>query len=117
MSEGRRFHEDFTHHIPPMDYRLKQGRKGDGDLRLDWRWNDGKRISPWRPVELEHVALILDAIADNENILFPPPASGSGKVVKFVRQVFTEGWRQANHDLHLERNLRHDRDVYDPPAS
>ena len=50
--------------VPP-----RPGRKASGDLRLDWRW-----VTDWRPVErLDHVALIVDAIADNENVLYRPP--------------------------------------------
>src|SRR5262249_35000282 len=65
----RRFRAGDTFRIPPMEYRLQLGKKGAQDLRLDWRYSDDQgRISPWRPVELDHVALILDAIADNENV-------------------------------------------------
>jgi hypothetical protein len=101
---NRRFSAGATYRIPPMDYRLVSGRKGAGDLRLDWRWHDDDgRISPWRPVELDHVALILDAIADNENYLYPPPAAGGAYVTKFVRTVFREGWAKARTELHLQR--------------
>jgi hypothetical protein len=104
VSEKRRFQAGFSYHLPPMDYRLVPGRKGPRDLRLDWRYNDDSgRISPWRPVELDHVFLIVDAIADNENDLYPPPASGGGYVFRFVKLALKEGWRQARHDLHLER--------------
>jgi hypothetical protein len=100
----RRFHAGETFRIPPMEYRLERGKKGVDDLRLDWRYSDDDgRISPWRPVELDHVALILDAIADNENILYPPPASGGAYVTRFVRTVFREGWCKARTELHLQR--------------
>ena len=106
MSEERRFQAGFEYHLPPMDYRLVPGKKGADDLRLDWRWNDEGRISPWRPAELDHVALIVDAIADNENYLYPPPAAGGDKVRRFVMTALREGWRKARHDLHLERKER-----------
>ena len=103
---GRRFHDGETFEIPPLQYRLVRGRKGPDDLRLDWRW-----VTDWRPVELDHVALIVDAIADNENILYPPPAAGGGKVYQLVRQALREGWRKARHDLHLERMQRDEREA------
>jgi hypothetical protein len=104
MTTSRRFHAGDTFRIPPMDYRLVQGKKGTGDLRLDWRYNDDcGRVSPWRPVELDHVALILDAIADNENYLYPPPAAGGAYVTRFVRTTFREGWSKARAELHLQR--------------
>ena len=104
MTTGRRFHAGDTFRIPPMDYRLERGKKGPDDLRLDWRYHDDQgRISPWRPVELDHVALIVDAIADNENVLYPLPASGGAYVWRFVRTAFKDGWHKARHDLHLQR--------------
>ena len=81
-----------------MQYRLVRGRKGPNDLVLQWRY-----LGDWRPVELDHVAVIVDAIADNENVLYPPPARGGAKVYGFVRQALKDGWRPAVHDLHLER--------------
>jgi hypothetical protein len=98
----RRFQLGETFEIPPMQYRLVRGTKSPEDLRLDWRW-----ATDWRPVELDHVALILDAIADNENVLYPPPAAGGAKVWRFAMTAFRQGWRKARHDLHLER-MRHD---------
>ena len=100
----RRFHvgESFT--IPPLEYRCVRGRKGPRDVRLEWR-----HIGEWRPVELDHVALILDAIADNERELYPPPAKGNAKVVAFVRLAFGKGWRAARDELHRERAARDER--------
>jgi hypothetical protein len=104
VNEERRFQAGEAYRIPPMEYRIVNGKKGPGDLRLDWRYSDDEgRISPWRPVELDHVALIVDVIADNENYLYPPPAAGGAYVVRFVRTAFKEGWRKARHDLHLQR--------------
>lgn len=106
MTSGeRRFHDGETLWIPPMQYRLRRGRKGTDDLVLEWRW-----VTDWRPVELDHVALIADAIADNENYLFPAPAAGGGMVYRFVKQALRDGWQQARHDLHLQRQRRQERD-------
>jgi hypothetical protein len=77
---------------------------GSWHLRLDWRYHDDKgRISPWRPVELDHVAIIVDVIADNENYLYPPPAAGGAYVFRFVKTALRDGWSKARHDLHLQR--------------
>jgi hypothetical protein len=102
----RRFRLGDTFEIAPMQYRLVRGSKHPDDLRLDWRWT-----TEWRPVELDHVALIVDAIADNENVLYPPPAAGGAKVVQFVIAALRHGWRTARHDLHLERARRQERDA------
>ncbi len=103
MSDERRFRAGGAFRIPPMDYRLEPGKKGPGDLRLDWRYNDDDGTSGWRPVELDHVALILDAIADNENALYPAPAAGGGYVYRFARTALRDGWHRARHELHLQR--------------
>jgi hypothetical protein len=100
----RRFHEGELIDLPPMQYRLVHGTKGPEDLRLDWRY-----VTEWRPVELEHAALIVDAIADNENILYPPPAAGGGKVWAFMRCAFRDGWTVARWRLHEERANKADR--------
>ena len=97
----RRFHVGETFDIPPMQYRLVRGRKGPDDIRLEWRW-----CTDWRPAELDHVALIVDVVADNENVLYPLPAAGGGKTWAFVRSAFKDGWLKARHDLHLERARR-----------
>ena len=102
----RRFHDGEVFDIPPMQYRVVRGKKGPDDLRLDWRW-----ATDWRPVELDHVAIIVDAIADNENVLYPPPARGGAKTWTFVQTAFKHGWRKARHDLHLERANRDERKV------
>jgi hypothetical protein len=87
-----------------MQYRLRFGTKGVDDLKLEWR-----HVSDWRPVELDHVALIVDAIADNENVLYPPPAAGGGKVWAFVRCAFRDGWLVARCQLHEERARKAER--------
>jgi hypothetical protein len=102
----RRFHVGETFEIPPMQYRCVRGAKHPDDIRLDWRW-----MTEWRPVELDHVALIVDALADNENVLYPPPAAGGAKVVQFVLCALRQGWQQARHDLHLERMRRDEREA------
>lgn len=110
MSEQRRFRAGETFRIPPMDYRVVKGKKGPDDLRLDWRWSDEDgRISPWRPVELDHVALIVDAIADNENVIHAYPEKGGAYVVTFVRQAFREGWCKARSNLHEQRKRADER--------
>jgi hypothetical protein len=103
----RRFHEGDQFEIPPFQYRVVRGSKAPDDLRLDWRWQ-----TEWRPVELDHVFLIVDAIADNENVIRPSPQSGGGKVYAAVVTALRYGWRKARHDLHLERARYHDPAAY-----
>jgi hypothetical protein len=108
-SQVRRFKsgEQFQH--DGIWYRLVPGRKGRGDLRLEW----ASAGFPWRPVTLDHVAIIVDAIADNENVLYPPPAAGGGYVWKFLRQVLREGWRPAVHDLQLQRDRKNHPELFE----
>jgi hypothetical protein len=100
----RRFHVGDTFTIPPLEYRCVRGRKSPADLVLEWR-----HVGEWRPVELDHVAIIVDAIADNERELYPPPAAGGGKVYAFVRTALRDGWRAARDGLHRERAARDER--------
>lgn len=89
--------------VPPMQYRIVRGHKSPDDQRLDWRY-----VGDWRPVELDHAGLIAAAIAENEDRLYPYPAKGGGKVRAFVHACY-RSWRQARHDLHLERARKAER--------
>lgn len=109
-SPQRRFKAGDQFRVEDIWYRLVPGHKGPDDLRLEW----ASAGFAWRPVTLDHVGIIVDAIGDNENVLYPPPASGNAKVVKFVRQVFAEGWRKAVYDLQVERDHRHHRELFEP---
>ena len=112
MTTPRRFKAGDRFQIDGIWYRLIPGRKGPSDLRLEWYMP----VMKWRAVTLDHAALILDAISDNENVLYPPPAAGGGKVVQFVRQVFREGWGKAVYQLQMERDLKHNGELYPPSA-
>lgn len=98
----RRLREGVIH-LDPFDYRLVPGKKGPGDLRLDWRWADRYCTSEWRPVELDHAFLIADVIASIEDVTHPYPERGGALVFAFIKDVRTRGWRQVRHDLHLQR--------------
>jgi hypothetical protein len=88
-------------------FRTVRGNKFPGDVRLEWRIN-----GRYEPVSLDAIALVVDVITDNENARFPWPASGGGKVYKFLRQAMRDGWQRANYCLHLERALRDDPNAY-----
>lgn len=107
---GRRFKAGDQFKVDGVYYRIVHGDKAPDDLRLDW--SGPGPVRAWRPVSLEHVAIIIDAIGENENFLFPPPHAGEGKVWQFLLKVRREGWRQANHDLNLERDRRHHPDLF-----
>jgi len=100
----RRFHEGEQFEIGNVQYRVVRGKKGPDDLRIDRRF-----ATDWQPVTLDDTFLILDFIADNENVLYPPPAKGGAKVLEAVKIALQFGWRRARHDLHLERQLRDER--------
>jgi hypothetical protein len=88
---GQAFHRDGLH------YRIVAGHKAPGDQRLEWRV-DGE----WIPVSLEHVALVLAVIAENEAHLYPH-GSGNGKVVTFATTAIRHGHAEANYWLAIER--------------
>lgn len=71
-----------------MQFRLVPGSKHADDLRLDWRY-----VSQWQPVTLDVVALILDAVAENENVLYPPDhgCKGNAYVVEFAKRAIRDG--------------------------
>lgn len=109
MSEvGRRWRDGMTLRIPgpafDLEYRVVDGAKAAGDLRLDWRV-----VTPWQAVILDHVAVIVDAIGENEALLYPPPASGNAKVVAFVLAAMRDGQVKARNELYLDRQRRHER--------
>ena len=102
--EKRRFRAGDTFRVGNMDFRVVPGRKGPGDLRLDWRYNNRAGTgSPWYPLDLEVIALSVDVIADNENYLYPPPASGGDYVRKYVMSALRDGWNAAQTRLILQR--------------
>lgn len=100
----RRFEAGQTFTIGQLQYRIERGDKHPDDLRLDWRY-----CGDWQPVVLDHVALIVDMIADNENILYPPPAAGGDYVRRYVIKALREGWRAAVVELHTQRARKADR--------
>lgn len=83
----RRFSAGQVFDIPPMQFRIVEGRKqpvaGEVDLVLQWR-----HVAPWQSVTLDHVALVLDMVAENEDVaLFPPRLGfkGNAYVVEFAK--------------------------------
>jgi hypothetical protein len=109
----RRFHAGDVFSIPPMQYRIVPGTKraapGETDLRLDWRY-----VGEWQSVTLDSVALILDAIAENENVaLFPPPRyKGNAYVVEFAKRAIRDGHGPARCWLQELRARKHDPGAY-----
>lgn len=98
-STERRFHAGDTFNIDGVDYRVVKGKKAIDDLRLDW-WQAGS----WRPVTLDHAALIVDMIAENEDVLYPPPRFKGGQMVmEFVQRARKHGWGAARSTLHQQR--------------
>lgn len=101
-----RFHDGDRLRIPgpgfDIEYRVVQGTKAADDLRLDWRI-----VTPYQAVCLDHVALIVDAIYENEDRLYPAPEyRGGGKVLAYVLGAVKHGHLWARHNLYLERQNR-----------
>jgi hypothetical protein len=94
---GRRYRVGQAFHRDGVHYRIVAGHKSPADQRLEWRVN-----GEWIPVSLEHVALVLAIIGENEAHLYDH-ASGNGKVVKFAMTAIRYGHAEANYWLAMER--------------
>ena len=105
----RRFHAGDCIDVPPMQYRVVPGRKQADDLLLQWRY-----VGPWESVTLDQCAVILDAIAENEDALYPPERGyqGNAYVVKFCKMAIAEGHGRARYWLQHARARKHDPGAY-----
>ena len=110
----RRFSAGQVFDIPPMQFRIVEGRKqpvaGEVDLVLQWR-----HVAPWQSVTLDHVALVLDMVAENEDVaLFPPRLGfkGNAYVVEFAKRAIRDGHGPARCWLQETRARRHDPEAY-----
>lgn len=88
-----------------VEFRVSGGRKGNGDLRLDWRI-DGY----WKPVVLDAVFAVMEFVTENEDRLYPYPARGGEEVLRYMRIARVQGWREASRLLHLARVRKVERD-------
>jgi hypothetical protein len=88
---GQRFTRDGVH------YRIVDGHKGPGDLRLEWRV-DGR----WLPVSAEHLALVVAVLADNEQHLYPD-GSGYGRLLGLLHIAARYGHDPAIRRLQFDR--------------
>ncbi len=85
-------------------FRVVRGCKGPTDLRLD-HWRDGG----WMPVVLDETFFIVDFICQNEDRLYPPPASGGNYTMGALWTAKRKGWRAAVDALHRERKTKQER--------
>jgi hypothetical protein len=98
---GQRFTRDGVH------YRIVAGVKGPDDLRLEWRV-EGR----WLPVSMEHAALHVAVMGDNEVFLYPH-GSGYGKLLGFLHIAARYGHQAAVERLRLERCRKYGAAVVD----
>lgn len=108
----RRFKAGDTFRLDEVDYRVRQGVKHQDDLRIEWCIN-----GEWRPISLDSVFLIVDMIAENEDVLYPPRNDGRGPlggemVIRAVKTARIRGWRKAVAELHEQRARKNDPEAY-----
>lgn len=102
--------EDFD----GVAFRVVEGRKAPGDLRLEVQARNGL----WRPVTMRMVFFLADFFFENEELLYPPPRYlGGAKFRRAVKQAMEKGYKQADASLQVERQRKDaQRDLWDESA-
>lgn len=85
-----------------IEYRVVQGRKAPGDMRLDIR----VKGSAWVPVPMNLGALLADFHFQVEDILYPRGCGlqGGEKYMRFLRTAVNEGHEAASGSLYREKH-------------
>jgi len=85
-----------------MHFRIVEGKKKPGDLRLDWYADRA-----WRPVTFEPLFYMTDFFHENEERLFPPPQYKGGEyVMKALRRAVNHGYVAAWRYVELEKKYK-----------
>ena len=89
-------------HFGGIYWRIVEGRKKPGDLRLDMR------APSWTAVPMALGFLEADFYFQNENHLYPPEDGfqGGERYMNFLRGSVYLGWQAAVAQLELEKELR-----------
>jgi hypothetical protein len=84
-----------------VNWRIVEGSKAPGDLRIDWYVNDR-----WQPVLMDTVFVVLDLICQNEDFLYPYPQKGGLLPLEACAKARLHGYEYASGWLHLQRQNR-----------
>jgi hypothetical protein len=101
----RQFGPGERYSIDGFAYRVEQGAKAPGDLRLD-RWQ-GDQHAPgrWRPVPMRATGLEVAFMLENESALYWRPGQLGGAYFAAWLELCAEDWRAATYKLAHERAL------------
>lgn len=96
------FEEGQSGVVGGIPWRIRKGRKMDGDLIVDLLAPDG-----WHPVKMSLVGLLTQFFYENEQRLYPPPRFRGGEFfVAFLRGCIRIGWSDASAMLEDQRRRR-----------
>ena len=74
-----------------IEFRVRPGRKADGDLVLEWMTSEG-----WRAIPMSVGLMLNDFHYSVEDHLYPPPFYKGGRYwLEYVRHAVDHGWRKA----------------------
>jgi hypothetical protein len=103
---SRHWNEDWRKIIAGVPFRVRHGRKSPTDLVLEWLTPEME----WRAVPMLAGGVIADFWAENEDDLYPPPAQGGTKYMRYIRQAIEEGWVVADAQLEAEKRRKRERE-------
>jgi hypothetical protein len=101
----RRFHTEWRDEVSGIELRAVRGHKAPDDLRLEW-WIEG---SGWRAVEMRAAAIMCDFFAENEDVLYPPPARGKNYFLGYIHDATNRGYFDADLKLKREKSAKQTR--------
>lgn len=81
-------------------FRVTEGRKAAGDLRMEWLGASGE----WQPMTFLPVFALCDFFYENEDVLYPPPAKGGDYFRQAVCFAMRDGWRIQADRLRGEKS-------------
>ena len=98
----RRWEAGWTDNVSGIEFRIVEGRKEPGDLRMEWRTAGG-----WLPVKMSAVFMLTDFFVENEQHLkqFRPhwTETGADYFFRFLSMAVQDGWTAAAGQLEEQR--------------
>lgn len=99
MTAPRRWQAGQTFAVNGLEFRVRGGRKGLGDLVLDYHLPSG-----WSPVPMAVTFLMVDFFYENEHHLYPPPRYAGGEYLfRRLRLATRSGHEMATRLLDDEK--------------
>ena len=89
-----------TFHISGVDFRILDGRKGDGDQRIEWLTRHG-----WVPPDMAVAFVLADFFDQNEEAISKNPEhrfwahGGAAFFSGYLNLALEAGWRKARDEV------------------